>query len=296
MSPESGELPEPFESLFESVRTDRTRGAMELTLDALRELDRLLTDSEALSRTQWKLVLRRLAGVRPAMASLAHTAGRLAGASPGRDAPSAVKELVKDLESLPEQILRTARREAPVPGFVCTISRSSRIRHLFQHHPPETMLVPHSVPGGEGLDLIRALENSGLNVRFCYESELPRYRESVEEVWVGADRILPERGVVNKVGTELVFQVFPEARHVVVSSTYKLDPLGRAVEREPRPGPQTLPEYLRGDHPTFELVPWERIDVCWTERGPLRDSSVWEEFQQETGETLKELLQDQEGD
>lgn len=166
---------------------------------------------------------------------------------------------------------------------VATLSRSGTVRAALTRKDPEAVLVSTSRPGGEGVDVAADLSAEGLAVTLTSDAALPAElaRWSADVLLVGADAVLPDGHVVNKVGTRgAAIAAAQEGVDVlVVASTDKVDAAvtdPAAVDREPGAmGP--LAERADGvteANPTFDVTPPALVDALLTEEGALAPGDV----------------------
>ncbi len=282
------ELQPPPSALVEAaaarLRSDTVHGAHLIARGMVGELRSLLP-----SFRLWSEVLRAaqtLADTREAMAPLGSVLRRwLVGMGPAVGPPeeaepwaapleaAARAELLTRLDAIEEHLDRAAVELAETGALrlvgrpvVATFSFSESVREALRRarrhvDVPRRVMVARSLPGGEGEALARDLRDDGYEVLLLDD---PRLRERVGEagiVMVGADTVLPDGSVVNKVGTAALARAAHErgVPVVVLADSFKRQPPGRSFrsERDPVSGA-----------PLFERVPAEWIDEIVDEESP----------------------------
>lgn len=169
---------------------------------------------------------------------------------------------------------------------VATLSRSGTVRRLLADCDPTSVLVAESRPGGEGRGTARTLAASlDARVTLCSDAGVAHALDvrDVDAVLVGADTVLADGAVVNKVGTRTLASA-AAAQDVpvyVAAHTDKVAPPGHEVDLEPRDAGELLgadaPAALGVEHPTFDVTPPELIDRYLTDRGPFTLDDVHEQ-------------------
>ncbi|MEF8826299.1 MAG: initiation factor 2B, partial [Halapricum sp.] len=154
----------------------------------------------------------------------------------------------------------------------CTLSRSGTVLAALQRADPEAVLVSESRPGGEGIGVAETLaadHDVTLTSDAALASQLAEWE--AEAVLVGADTVLPEGKVVNKVGTRgLALAAAQETVPVYVAAA--TDKIAADAEVEIEPAPVSLYEGdapLSVANPLFDVTPPELIAGFCTEAGLL---------------------------
>lgn len=161
---------------------------------------------------------------------------------------------------------------------VATLSRSATVLHALERGDPTAVLLPESRPGREGVAVAERLSDS-VSVTLTSDAGIAdAFATWQPDVFVvGADTILPDGGVVNKVGTRgAALAAAHEGIDVlVVASTDKIS-YRSAVDR----GEGDPAELYDGEaeidrrNPTFDLTPASVIDAIATERGWLNTDDI----------------------
>ncbi len=270
----------------ETVAGDREHGSSTLSLRALQHLrdeaalaaDRGATDWDDLAATA-----RALRDARPSMVVIANRVNRAMFDAIDEATPAAVERAAtagidRGLAADGRAVARAAER---LPDRVATLSRSGTVLAALAEASPEFVLVAESRPGREGVD---AAERIGAETDAAVAvggdaafGELLAARE-VDALLVGADAVLPDGRVVNKVGTRGAVAVASAegAARYVVTTTDKVRPAEAGAagldfdceERDPAAVYDGDAE-ISVENPTFGATPAARFDAIVTEDGLL---------------------------
>lgn len=277
-----------------TVREDTTHGSASLSLRALEVLrdeaalasDAAAPDGDERAGNDWEAlaaVARDLRDARPSMVVIANRVNRaMACAADAGRTPAAVEATATEGIDLAVRVDDAAAVNAAdeLPEYVATLSRSGTVRRALLSAEPASILVAESRPGGEGVEVAETLSTAlpatdvTLTTDAAFVAELAR--ENVSAIVVGADRILPDGRVVNKVGTRAAALSAPPAcRVLVVASTDKVA-VDDAVDRERR-DPNELYDgdaSLSVANPTFDVTPADAVDAVVTEDGVRSPAAV----------------------
>jgi translation initiation factor 2B subunit (eIF-2B alpha/beta/delta family) len=170
---------------------------------------------------------------------------------------------------------------------VATCSRSGTVRRLLADCGPAGVVVAESRPGGEGRAVARDFAGTlDAPVTLCADAGVAHALDTrhVDAVLVGADTVLPDGSVVNKVGTRTLASVaaMQDVPVHVVTHTDKVAPPGHEADLEPRDPAELLagddapsaPGALDVEHPTFDVTPPTLVDGYLTEEGVLDAAAV----------------------
>lgn len=162
---------------------------------------------------------------------------------------------------------------------VMTLSRSGTVTEALRTADPETVYVAESRPACEGVEVAHELADAGLDVTLHVDAAVAHVieTEDVDTVLVGADTVLPDGTVVNKVGTHTAALAATEdgidcyavcARDKVVPET--------AVDLEEGPLEAVHEDPAGFDvlNPTFEPTPARHVTGIITEDGLLSPDDV----------------------
>ncbi len=272
----------------ESLAADREHGsawlslrALEVLRDAAAELGAAPGDGTA--REELRRLARRLVAARPAMAAPANRVHRAMHACRAEGRAAAVeaaageaigRALAADERAAEHAARRIAGRR------VLTLSRSGTVtRALLAADPPPEVWVAESRPGGEGVEVARRLAGAGLAVTLIPDAAVDAaLAAGVEQVLLGADTVLADGSVVNKVGS--CAAALAAARHgrtvLAVAAADKVSPDAGAAPSELADaavlGPE-VPGVARWS-PLFERVLAGRVGVLVTEEGEMEPAGA----------------------
>jgi ribose 1,5-bisphosphate isomerase len=273
---------------LKEIAADRTHGAAWLSLRALQLLGHTaahLDWSETDANQGWQelaQVARSLIAARPSMAVLRNRVNRLMFASRGLPAYEVVtltERLIAEAIAA-EQATAAAAAEHLAGRRVLTLSRSGTVTAALQmaQPPVAAVLVLESRPGGEGRAVAEELAESRLAVTLLPDTAaaVALAAPGTDLVLVGADAVLPEGSVVNKVGTHLLALAARE-RGIPCYAAASTDKLGEAAAGEETGDAHEL---YRGAAPLtvwaplFEVTPGGLFAAILTERGPLPPGAI----------------------
>lgn len=170
-------------------------------------------------------------------------------------------------------------------AVVATLSRSGTVQGLLSDCDPAEAVVAESRPGGEGRAVARDLADSlDVSVTLCADAGVAHALDArgVDAVLVGADTVLADGSVVNKVGTRTLASA-AAAQDVpvyVAAHTDKVAPPDYEPALEPRDPAELLADGEAGDidveNPTFDVTPPALVDRYLTDEGPLEAGTVHE--------------------
>lgn len=254
---------------LESIRQDREHGSSYLSLRALE----VLRDRAALG-TSWRelqTLAADLIDARRSMAVLRNRVNRVMYQA-DRDGDvaaqfhRAIKEAVKSDRRAAESAAELIRGRT-----VLTLSRSETVTAALLLARPR-IFVAESRPGGEGVEVGLALAAGGLEVTIVPDSgiaSLPPF----DLVLVGADAVLPNGDVVNKVGTHAAGLV-AAARSVPTYVVTSIDKIQSTDEPQLEEAEWELEVELDRWSPMFERAPSGLIAGYVTEEGLLDAAAI----------------------
>jgi len=201
-------LPEPVEEAIHAIADDRTSGASRLARIALDTMGLAIMEAKGRPEpNELTEVARRISAAQPAMAivhNVAHLVARLV--SEGQD-PKAVLEATRaELDGTRSRIARTFLKIAPPRGIVVTLSSSETVLEALKLAHARSLIVRvdvlESAPGFEGRTFAASLTDAGIPVTVVPDPEGPARLATASYALVGADSVLRDGSVVNKVGTQ----------------------------------------------------------------------------------------------
>ena len=269
----------------DTVADDRDHGSTYLSvraLETLRDEAALAVERDAGDWDDLAALARDLRAARPSMAVVANRVNRAMHAAADDRKPAAVERAaeVAITDALDADDAAAATAAETVDGdCLVTLSRSGTVREALRRADPEGVLVAESRPGGEGVGVAESLAVDGTAVTLAPDAALAHELAGGDHdaVLVGADAVLPDGRVVNKVGT----------RAVALAATREGVPLfvvAAAAKVSTDPDPHLEPadptDVYDGDAtidvaaPLFDVTPPDLVAGYCTERGVLDADDV----------------------
>jgi translation initiation factor 2B subunit (eIF-2B alpha/beta/delta family) len=267
----------------EAVATDREHGAAAISvraLDVLRDEAGLAADRGG-DCARLAEIARDLLDARPSMSVVRNRVNRVMAAVGEADAARPVEHVASAaIERAVSADRRAAERavEHVTGRRVATVSRSGTVRRALADADPEAVLVAESRPGREGIDVAESL-SADTDVTLTTDAGFAGALDSwdADVLLVGADTVLADGRVVNKVGTRAaaIASSFEGIEVFVAAAVDKLSPDG-TIDREPR---ETAEVYdgdgnIAVENPTFDVTPADCVDGVVTEQGLLDGEAV----------------------
>ncbi len=258
-------LPEPVEEAIHAIADDRKSGASKLARIAVDAMG--LAIMEAKGRPDPKElteVARRISAAQPAMAivhNVAHLVARLV--SEGQDPKAVIDATRAELDGARSRIARTFLKIAPPRGIVVTLSSSEAVLEALKLAHARGLIVRvdaiESAPGFEGRTFAASLTDAGIPVTVVPDPEGPARLATASYALVGADSVLRDGSVVNKVGTQaLALAAKDRAKPFYVAcESLKFDARYDGASWPVRPDID----------PLFDLTPGHLVTMVVTERG-----------------------------
>jgi translation initiation factor 2B subunit (eIF-2B alpha/beta/delta family) len=272
----------------ETIASDREHGSAFISvraLEVLRDeagvlaLGEAASDGEAADWETLASLARELLAARPAMTVISNRVHRVMAGVDERTAAAlerAAREVI-DHAVTADGAAAALAAERIRGRRVATLSRSGTVFETIEAGDPEAIMVAESRPGGEGVGVAEALADDHhvtLTSDAALAFELAAW--DADTLLVGADTILADGRIVNKVGT----------RAAAVASAHEgIDVLVVAASDKISPGDdpalETAPDSIyAGDadidvvNPLFDVTPADCVDGICTERGRLADEDV----------------------
>jgi translation initiation factor 2B subunit (eIF-2B alpha/beta/delta family)/8-oxo-dGTP pyrophosphatase MutT (NUDIX family) len=292
----------------ETIRTDREHGAAELSLRALEVLrdraarraagaDAGAESEEGLAWAPLADLARRLRDVRSGLTVIANRINRAmhdADGDPAAVQAAAEREIRRSLDADGEAAASAADR---VGNALLTLSRSGTVSVTVVAASPERVYVAESRPGGEGVPVAEAFATSDSDsdagsgsggddtpeVTLLPDAAVAHAlaEEPIDAVVVGADAVLPDGRVVNKVGTRGAALAAANEGIPLYAVTSRDKVLAHDGDHDPDLEPLSPEAVYDGTAPlsvlapTFDVTPADRVTVV-CEDGAL-DAGVIEE-------------------
>lgn len=264
----------------ETVAGDDTHGSSYVSLRALE----VLRDEAGLAAGRGDRdvagVARDLLDARPSMRAVVNRVNRAMAGAEERTPEAVESSAAAVLADAVDADRRAAEAAADRVGErVLTLSRSETVRAALRAADPGAVFVAESRPAREGVGTAEALaEEAGVEVTLFVDAAVAHVlaTASVDSVVVGADTVLADGRVVNKVGTRAA--AVAAAREGVdcyaVTARDKIAPGG-----DPSLEPGDPADVYDGDadvavlNPTFDVAPADAVTVV-TEDGPMDVDAV----------------------
>jgi len=265
-------VPPAVAAAAQELAGDRTRGAGELVRRALAVLQEVARERPEALRAAACFLARARPGMPGIAMAIAHAYLE------ARTTPDAAAALAAHAARREEALSRLVARavEALPQGTVLTYSRSSTVEAILLARRPERVLVSEGRPLLEGVALARTLAQAGLQVTLVTEAQLGEAVGEAQAVVVGADALLPDGGVLNKVGTRTLALLARRARapFLVAAETAKLLPPSLARSLFPEEGEveevaTSLPPQVEVRNRYFDVTPSSLVTAYLTEDGPM---------------------------
>lgn len=273
-------LPPGVEAAIEAVAEDRTGGASAIARKSLDALMVLAVDGGTEMSERLALAARRLAEAQPTMAIVHNVANLFTGlVGEGMDPGEVRAQIQQELDTAQERITRTFLKVAPSHLSLVTLSDSSAVRAvlaaLAERKRLDVVYVLESRPLLEGRTLAKDLTALGIHAQLLPDAAGPGTLAHADRVLVGADAVLRDGSVVNKIGTYgLALAARDHGRPFEVAcETLKFDARhdasswpGAASRGRDEVWAEAPPE-LEVVNRYFELTPARLVTTILTERG-----------------------------
>jgi translation initiation factor 2B subunit (eIF-2B alpha/beta/delta family) len=207
-------LPRGFVERIDSIRRNRSDGALELARQAAEAASLLSRESD------FAAAAGLIEAAQPSMAPLVHLARRLRVSD---DPVAAAREFIEELNESNAAIVRHVPAVFTRPAVVVTHSASATALEflLGARELVTAVIAMESQPGGEGRQFGQDLRARGLRVEVAPDVELASAMARSNLALTGADWISPTH-VVNKIGTAALCHAARERRLPVYCVASKL--------------------------------------------------------------------------
>jgi ribose 1,5-bisphosphate isomerase len=288
---------ETIERALEQLRADRTSGASALSRRAAGALAEVARKDRASSPRELLHHLKEaaiaIAGARPSMVAVANTVGLLLAEAQEQGARadlaslrSYVAERASQIDELWQASLGAiAAKAAPLlPSVVMTHSHSSTVVGALtaETSRDRRLIVCEGRPLYEGRRLAQELADAGLAVTLITDAQAGAFMAEAKAVLVGADAVLADGSLVNKVGTYLLalaahdhgipFYVACEALKVSTERGW-----GAVVAPEEKEPEEVVPDGIPGvsvRNVYFDRTPARLVTSVITEDGVFRPEGI----------------------
>jgi eIF-2B alpha/beta/delta-like uncharacterized protein len=280
------------ERLLLSIAEDRHHGAEWLSNAALGTMIAYALNASADTADKLQEAMRsyarRIAESRPSMTPITNKLGVFYSSLPEgatlselrAEATKQASLMIKESRKDKSRLVENARNVLGDPCTVFTFSDSSTVMDVVLGLGVKNVVVTESRPQMEGRNLAERLAGMGVNVLLVVDAAAAMFMESADVAVVGADSVLHDGGIVNKVGTRAVALAArdQDVPFYVVCSTSKfnvMNYLGCGVELEEKdPAEVAEIEGVEVRNPYFELVPGRLVTGIITERGVMEPLDI----------------------
>jgi len=153
------------------------------------------------------------------------------------NAAEAVDDVIEAIQTAPDGIAASARRAVPTDTLM-TYSYSSSVIDLLGRLKPRHVIVSEARPAHEGIRMARELKSQGISMTLITEAQMALFVQEADAVVVGADTILPEGDLINRIGTRLLALAARDAEVPLysISETLKVAAPSEPIPFAPRRG------------------------------------------------------------
>lgn len=263
------------EARVAAIAADRTSGASELAMRALETFEAFPAVG---TPEDLRELASRLEAAQPSMAAVRNVAHLCAQLLSDASEPAiALHEIRRELEGARAKIARNALKVVLGKPNVVTLSRSGAVietlKGLHERGRLGAVYVLESRPGFEGRRTAEELVAAGITTQLIADALGPRLVIHCDVVLTGADSVLRDGSLVNKIGTYALALAAKAAGKPCYAAceTLKIDS-ARTAETFPLPEPRS-PEELEPPPRVdalnlyFDLTPPELVTSYITDRG-----------------------------
>ncbi|MFW9914683.1 MAG: translation initiation factor eIF-2B [Candidatus Thorarchaeota archaeon] len=306
-----------FQNALQRIRDDSSSGAAEIALQVLKAIQIESKASSDLSKQKQLQNLQNCAKLllktHPEMAVLDSVLREFLGRvetqflerknliDQSRVIDAVYLSLSQDLRLREDQVAANLANHLEGYSTIITLSWSSTVYHslakLIQNPKAQTkkIIVAESRPLLEGRTLAAKLGQLGFEVNLIIDAAMGRFCSEADIAICGADTVLANGSILNKVGTYLLAlccaHYARQIPFVVASTTTKFSYPSLKENYTPIINQQPPEEILENWQTTevlprneyFEIVPQELISALITEKGAIS---------QKIGENVKQILQE----
>ncbi|WP_178915379.1 NUDIX domain-containing protein [Natronomonas gomsonensis] len=264
----------------DSVAADTDHGAAYISVRALEALrDRAAVAAQNGDGYESVAdVARRLRDARPSMGVVSNRINRVM-ATAGPSAAAVRDRAIEGCRSAVDADAGAAVEASDLLGDrVLTLSRSGTVLDTLLTATPEAVFVAESRPTREGVGVAERLADAGIDATLCVDAAIGDVvSRDIDTVLVGADSVLADGTVVNKIGTRLaaLAAVDADADCYAVCARDKIVPgtdVDTAVGSSDAvyDGEADVSVY----NPTFEATPGGLFTAAVTESGVLETTDI----------------------
>ncbi len=281
-------LPPSVEEAIQELSEDHTSGASRVARIGLQAMALLTMDAKGRPTSEdLREAARRISEAQPAMAvvhNVAHLYAQLV--MEGQEPKAVLDEILGELESARERVARSFLKIAPDHADVVTTSYSDNVLSTIQMAASkgkvDHVYALESRPLLEGRFLMIALTEAGIPATLVPDALGPSLLARATCALVGADSVLRDGSIVNKIGTYALALAAADRRKpfYVACETLKFD---ARYDADTWPGsppmnPKELwerpPEKIDVMNRHFEVTPARLVTSIATERGTFAPDLV----------------------
>lgn len=271
-------LSKEFQRDIEKIKIDTIHGAVYLTIEILKAIRKEVERTEETGVKNFNALIEELETIHPEMASIRIAIKLLKDGKSHRikkkidylDLIDVIYERIMFKEKITSTNLMKILTNAQ---SIMTISYSTTILDAFKQLAANTIdkrvYVLESRPKREGIVLAKRLAELGFKVRLIADAAAGYYAKDADMIVIGADTILPDGSILNKIGS---FQLALIAKYyqkpfVVAASTNKFattasENLKELITDKPKEEIyESTIEKLTVKNIYFELIPRELVTI-----------------------------------
>ncbi|HSP54799.1 MAG TPA: hypothetical protein VLS25_04345 [Dehalococcoidia bacterium] len=258
------------------IRSDRESGARQLALATLEALRSVAPDC---SGEEFRACARELALARPMMAATQNAvAWAWSRYLDTGDAAEAVDDVIEAIQTAPDGMAAAARRAVPT-GTLMTYAYSSSVIELLARLKPRRVIISEIRPSHEGVRMARELVAQGISMTLITEAQMALFAQEADAAVVGAETILPEGDLINRIGTRLLALAARDADVPLysISETLKVAAPSEPIPFAPQEGqPKEVcdEKWLEVRNVYYEMTPARLVTTYVTETGLLEPTAV----------------------
>lgn len=264
----------------DTIAEDSAHGAEYLSLRALERLrDGAVARTHEATGESLPALARRLRTARPNMSVVATRIDRVMHDASDESVLAATERAIERVLSARDQVAVAGADQLPENPTVLTLSRSGTVRRLLERCEKLTVYVATSRPGGEGIGVAESLSTVA-DVVLLPDGAVAHALSSrdVDAVLFGADTVLADGRVVNKLGTRAAAlgAAYEGTETYAVTTEAKIQPEGENGTDSPASAVDPVSEestVYNGNTdidvlaPMFDVTPADLVTVL-TENGP----------------------------
>ncbi len=189
------------------------------------------------------------------------------------------KEYEKDREKILKKIAEIGAKAIPSDCVVMTYCHSHTVEEILIKAKSKIkyVLVPETRPRFQGRITAKVLAKAGLKVKFFVDSAYSVYAKDADIFITGADSVLMNGDVINKIGTKAVSEYMHklDIPHYVCVSSQKLDlesylgKLTKIEERNPDEVWKIRDKKIKVMNPAFDLIESGNVSAVISDLGFL---------------------------